>query len=332
MFTRKNPFFASLKERYSLCRGGKGKDTTHLVVDISGSEMRYAVGDCLAILPTNDPERVDSLCARFGFTGAEMYQDRRSGTDLSLREYLLSHANLDDSSLEKTASSVAEFCASFRPLMPRFYSIASSQKAVGEEVHLTIGIHRDPSSPLKADGVCTHFLCDLTPLHQRVLPVYLHPHRGFTLPEDPSVPVIMVGPGTGVAPFRGFMQEREALSCSGKNWLFFGEWHRSHHYFYEEFWTGLAASGRLRIDLAFSRDQAEKIYVQNRLLEHGAELFAWLKEGAHFYVCGDAARMAKDVDHALHSLVQKHGGLSEEGAREFVKALRKEKRYLRDVY
>lgn len=332
MFTRKNPFFASIKERYSLCSGGKGKDTTHLVIDISGSGIRYAVGDCLAILPTNDPEIVDQLCKRLGFTGDEIYRDPRSDQDFTLRAFLSSQANLSDGEADHPPTSVEAFCSSLKPLMPRFYSIASSQKAVGDEIHLTVALHRDPWSHTQAPGVCTHFLCDLAPLHERRLPVYIHPHRGFTLPENPKAPIIMVGPGTGIAPFRAFMQERKALNCPGKSWLFFGEWHRAHHYFYEDFWSGLVNEGKLRVDLAFSRDQNQKVYVQNRLLEHGAELFDWLRQGAYFYVCGDASCMAKDVDHALHALVQKFGALSELQSREFVKTLRKEKRYLRDVY
>lgn len=228
--------------------------------------------------------------------------------------------------------SVQEFCSLLKPMMPRFYSIASSQKAVGDEVHLTVALQKWSINERTCFGVCTHFLCDLMPLNLPVLPVYIHPSRGFTLPSDFNAPIIMVGPGTGVAPFRGFMQEREVMKASGKNWLFFGEWNRNHHYFYEEYFTSLQELGKMRLDLAFSRDQENKIYVQHRLLENGEELFQWLQNGAYLYVCGDASRMAKDVDEALHEVAKNHGNFSEEKAKEFIKTLRHEKRYLRDVY
>jgi sulfite reductase (NADPH) flavoprotein alpha-component len=181
-------------------------------------------------------------------------------------------------------------------------------------------------------GVCTDYLCRRVPLHAEVVPVYINPHRGFTLPEDKHTPIIMIGPGTGIAPFRAFMQEREVLDAAGKNWLFFGEWNRFHHYFYEDFWSSLEQKGKLRVDLAFSRDQKDKIYVQHRMIENGKEIYRWLQEGAYFYVCGDASNMAKDVEAALQKILINEGGLSEEQSREYIKALRKEGRYLRDVY
>lgn len=228
--------------------------------------------------------------------------------------------------------SAQEICSLLMPLLPRLYSVASSQSVVGEEVHLTVALlkyHADQHSRL---GVCTHYLCDLAPFKEAVIPIYIQPHHGFTLPENEDASIIMVGPGTGVAPFRAFMQEREARSASGKNWLFFGECHQAYDFFYQDYWEKLVSQEKLRLTVAFSRDQPHKIYVQHRMLEHAAELYRWLEEGAYFYVCGDADHMAKDVDSTLHQIVQEQGKKSDTEAKAYIKQLRAEKRYLRDVY
>lgn len=225
-----------------------------------------------------------------------------------------------------------EICDTLLPLMPRFYSIASSREAVGEEVHLTVALLRYTANGHPRFGVCTHYLCNLAPLDEPVIPIYVQPHRGFTLPHNHEAPLIMVGPGTGVAPFRAFMQERALRSSPGKNWLFFGEWNRATDFYYESFWRELEREGRLRLEAAFSRDQEHKVYVQHRMKEHGKELFQWLEEGAHFFVCGDAQSMAKDVEATLRHIIQTHGNLDEAGAKHYLKRLQSEKRYLRDVY
>jgi sulfite reductase (NADPH) flavoprotein alpha-component len=226
-----------------------------------------------------------------------------------------------------------ELCNLLMPLLPRLYSISSSQKVVGDEVHLTVAFLEYQSNGHERRGVCTHYLCNLAPLNQKILPVYIQPHHGFTLPEQHQTHIIMIGPGTGVAPFRAFMQERNMIAegC-GKNWLFFGERNRASNFFYEQFWQELENAGKLRLNVAFSRDQAHKIYVQHRMKEHGQELFRWLEEGAIFYVCGDAQRMAKDVEAALLQIIQEHGQMDEPTSRQYLKRLRSEKRYLRDVY
>jgi len=232
----------------------------------------------------------------------------------------------------EVAFEVQEFCDCVMPLLPRFYSIASSQKAVNDEVHLTVKLLAYDAHGHLRKGVCTHYLCTLVPEEESIIPLYIQPHSGFTVPEDPDAPMIMIGPGTGVAPFRAFMQERVATGAKGKNWLFFGEWYKQHNFLYGDYWLHLEREGVLKVDLAFSRDQEEKIYVQHRLLERGDELFHWLQEGAYLYVCGDAEYMAKDVDEALHQILKIHGRLSDEEARAYLKELRKKKRYLRDVY
>jgi sulfite reductase (NADPH) flavoprotein alpha-component len=218
------------------------------------------------------------------------------------------------------------------PLLPRFYSIASSQSTTPHEIHLTVAYLRYTSNEQQRAGVCTHYLCELAPLDTREVAIYVQPHHGFTVPADGCSDMIMVGPGTGVAPFRAFMQERLARGASGRHWLFFGEWHSAYDYFYEEFWQELESSRQLQISTAFSRDQEHKVYVQNRMREQGQELYEWLCRGALFYVCGDAHRMAKDVDATLHAIVEEHGNKTALEAKAFIKQMRSEKRYLRDVY
>lgn len=225
-----------------------------------------------------------------------------------------------------------ELCLLLMPLLPRLYSISSSQKEVGEEVHLTVAYLRYNTNEQERLGVCTHYLCNLAPMQKPIVPVYVQPSHGFTLPEDPSANLIMIGPGTGIAPFRAFMQERMATGAKGQNWLFFGEWNRKFDYFYEEYWNELEAKGILRVDTAFSRDQEHKVYVQHRMLEHAGEIFEWVERGGYIFVCGDAHRMAKDVDAVLHQIVQQQGNRSEQETKEYIKRLRTEKRYLRDVY
>jgi len=368
-YSRENPFYAKITERKPLCTVDSGKEIYHLVVDLQGSGISYEVGDCLAILPSNHPVKVDQLLKVLGLNVKDHLLDPRSGVEVEAGELLGKRLNINDcplSLVKKLAESqkednlqnllndkqkvkeldlvhflerygtgqlsVQEIVNSLRPMMPRFYSIASSMDTVGDEVHLTVALGKCFIDGVKRHGVCTDYLCHQVPLHQQELPVYLHPHRGFTLPGNHTAPIIMVGPGTGIAPFRGFMQQREKVAAHPKHWLFFGDWTKENHYYYGDYWENLASKGMLRLDLAFSRDQAEKIYVQHRMHENGKELFAWLQEGAYFYVCGNASKMAKDVDQALHQVLEEHGNLSSEDAKAYVKQMRSDKRYLRDVY
>jgi sulfite reductase (NADPH) flavoprotein alpha-component len=220
----------------------------------------------------------------------------------------------------------------FRKLPPRLYSIASSLLAHPDEVHLTVASVRYQSHGRQRKGVCSTYLADLVKTGDKV-PVYVQPNKHFRLPADGSAPVIMVGPGTGIAPFRAFVEHRAALGAPGRNWLFMGDQHYLYDFLYQLEWQDHLKSGALtRLDVAFSRDQPEKIYVQDRLREHGRDLYAWLEEGAHFYVCGDATRMAHDVHEALVSIVQNEGSKSREDAEAYVEDLKKSKRYQRDVY
>jgi len=226
----------------------------------------------------------------------------------------------------------AEFIGLLKKLQPRLYSISSSPNAHPEEVHLTVAAVRYDGYGRARKGVCSTFLADRcndsTPV-----PVFVQTSHGFRLPANGDVPVIMCGPGTGIAPFRAFLEERLVSGAKGGNWLFFGDQRRETDFLYREQLEAWVADGHLtRLDLAFSRDQAEKIYVQSRMLESATELWSWLESGAHFYVCGDASRMAKDVDAALHQVAETAGGLSKEAATEYIQKLKSEKRYQRDVY
>ncbi|MBV8352298.1 MAG: sulfite reductase subunit alpha [Verrucomicrobia bacterium] len=225
-----------------------------------------------------------------------------------------------------------EFVSKLRKLQPRLYSVGSSIKAYPEQVHFIIANVRYESHGRKREGVASIYLAERVPQNTPI-PMFVHVAKGFRLPENPATPIIMVGPGTGVAPFRAYLQERKAIGASGRNWLFFGEQRSRCDFFYQDEFATMQRDGVLtRFDTAFSRDQAYKIYVQQRLLEHSKEVYAWLQEGAHFFVCGDEARMAKDVDAALHRIVEQEGAMSPEAAAEYVEGLKKEKRYKRDVY
>lgn len=220
----------------------------------------------------------------------------------------------------------------FRKLPPRLYSIASSPLAHQDEVHLTVAAVRYEAHGRQRKGVCSTFMADLIKPGDQVS-IFVQPNKNFRLPDDGSKPVIMVGPGTGIAPFRSFIEHRAALGATGKNWLFMGDQHYLYDFLYQLEWQDHLKEGTLsRIDAAFSRDQPEKIYVQQRMLEQSKDLYAWLEEGAHFYVCGDATRMAADVHEALISIVEKEAAISREAAEAYVEDLKKSKRYQRDVY
>jgi len=219
-----------------------------------------------------------------------------------------------------------------RKLQQRLYSISSSPRAHPDQVHITVGALRYESHGRSRKGVCSIHLAERLSVGATT-PLFIQPSHGFKLPTDPTKPIIMVGPGTGIAPFRAFLEERQVTGATGKNWLFFGDQHSSTDFLYQAELDKMVADGHLsRLDTAFSRDQAEKIYVQQRMLENGQQLCAWLEEGAHFYVCGDARRIAKDVDAALHQVIQKELGKSAEQAAEYVAGLKSAKRYQRDVY
>jgi len=252
----------------------------------------------------------------------------------ALREWLWGR-ELRDLLLEFPASdklSADQFVGFMRKMPPRLYSIASSLSAHPGEVHLTVGAVTYEAQGLLRKGVCSTFLCDRIEIGDTV-DVYTHHNKNFFLPEDGDTPIIMIGPGTGIAPFRAFVEERAALGQKGPSWLFFGDQHLSTDFLYQTEWQSYMKKGILdRMDVAFSRDQDFKIYVQDRMRERAKDIYAWMQEGAYFYVCGDANRMAKDVHQALIDIYSEHGGLSPEDAEATIKALQKSKRYQKDVY
>jgi sulfite reductase (NADPH) flavoprotein alpha-component len=227
---------------------------------------------------------------------------------------------------------VAEFVSGLRKLQPRLYSISSSLKAHPEEVHLTVAAVRYEAFGRGRKGVCSTFLADRAEGKGKV-PVFVHTAKHFRVPHNPDAPMIMVGPGTGIAPFRAFLEERRATGAKGRNWLFFGDQKKACDFLYEEEFNAMQKDGFLtRFDTAFSRDQAEKIYVQHRMLENAKEFWAWLDAGGSFYVCGDKNRMAADVDAALHKIIEQEGGKSPDDAKAYVAEMKKSHRYARDVY
>lgn len=225
-----------------------------------------------------------------------------------------------------------ELCDQFAPLLPRFYSVASSSHSDKNIVDLTVALFTWTHSGEKRYGVASHFLCHLAEVNKTPVPIYVQPAYHFRLPENIHTDIIMIGPGTGVAPFRAFMQERAHVQSKARHWLFFGERNRAYDFFYEDFWQTLSSKNNLRMSVAFSRDQKEKIYVQHKLLEEAKELFQWIENGAHLYLCGDAKEMAKDVDKTLHQIIQQQGQLSEKKAREYLLDLKKINRFMLDVY
>jgi sulfite reductase (NADPH) flavoprotein alpha-component len=274
-------------------------------------------------------EAIVSKSHNAGVLAGLMHPDRKNELDRYLWGLEIIDFLLDDPLVRFTPE---EFVATLRKLQPRLYSVASSIKAFPEQVHFVIVSVRYQSRGRAREGVASTYLADRVSESAKV-PMFVHVAKGFHLPEYPSTPIIMVGPGTGVAPFRAYLHERKLTGAPGKNWLFFGEQRYRCDFFYKEEFEALQREGVLnRFDLAFSRDQTHKIYVQHRMLEQSRDIYAWLEEGAHFYVCGDGARMAKDVDVALHQIIEKEGGKTPEAAAEYVEVLKKAKRYKRDVY
>jgi sulfite reductase (NADPH) flavoprotein alpha-component len=332
-YGRKNPFPAPLLVNDRLNGPGSAKDTRHVSFSLAGSGLSYEAGDALAVQPVNHPAVVDQVIADWQLNPACLV-DFPSGGVGPLHQALLHYYEVRHLLGQPAAApgDVAALLGSLRRLQPRLYSIASSPKAHPDEVQLCLGVVRYQADGIAHEGVTSTFLADRLALGDTT-GVYVQTAKHFRLPADRTKPVIMVGPGTGIAPFRAFLEEREATGSPGKNWLFFGDQRSDTDFLYQDQINGWVQRGVLtRLDTAFSRDQPEKIYVQTRMLEAAAELWQWLEEGAYFYVCGDAGRMARDVDEALHEIIRTEGGLTPEAATAYVAQLKKDKRYARDVY
>ena len=349
-YSKKNPFPAKLLTNRLLNAADSARDTRHFEFSLKGSGLTYEVGDVLGVYAKNDPQLVDELISALSLDAEEQVEgislrraltenyDIRAISPSMLKDWPTPvdgefHEVIDLVQATKPAFDNARaFVSLLRKLGPRLYSISSSPKAHPDEVHLTVAKVQYEYEGRPRKGVCSTYLADRVN-GDGTVPVFLQTAKHFKLPTDPNIPVIMVGPGTGIAPFRAFLEERAATKASGKNWLFFGNPHEATDWFYREEFDQLSANGVLtKLSTAWSRDQDTKVYVQDRMREAAAELWQWLEEGAHLYVCGDAKRMAKDVDQALHAVIETHGNLGKAAATEYVGAMKKAKRYQRDVY
>ena len=369
-YTKEAPLTASLAVNQKITGRDSEKDVRHIEIDLGDSGLRYQPGDALGVWYQNDSDLVKELVELLWLKGDEPVTVE--GKTLSLAEALQWHFELtvntgnivenyatltrsetllplvgDKAQLQHYAAttpivdmvrfSPAQLDAQalvdlLRPLTPRLYSIASSQAEVESEVHVTVGVVRYEIEGRARAGGASSFLADRVEEEGEVR-VFIEHNDNFRLPSNPQTPVIMIGPGTGIAPFRAFMQQRAADGAEGKNWLFFGNPHFTEDFLYQVEWQRYVKEGVLsRIDLAWSRDQKEKVYVQDKLRQQGAELWRWINDGAHIYVCGDANRMAKDVEQALLEVIAEFGGMDIEAADEFLSELRIERRYQRDVY
>ncbi|MDG1667818.1 MAG: assimilatory sulfite reductase (NADPH) flavoprotein subunit [Opitutae bacterium] len=370
-YSRKNPFPSELNERVLLNGRGSAKETIHLEFNLEGSGLTYEAGDALAVIPHNAQDVVDAILGATQLDGSsivtlkdgecslgdaltrkldataislpvlkrynEIAQDDKLAALITNKEALKEYTwgrEIIDVLTDFPAKSITadQLAGTMRKLPPRLYSIASSPKAHPGEVHLTVGVVRYDSNGRERKGVCSTYLADRIK-EGNAIDVFVTANKHFKVPANPDAPLIMVGPGTGIAPFRAFIEERQATGAKGKNWLIFGDQHYLTDFLYQTEWQNYLEDGVLtKLDVAFSRDQAEKVYVQDRMRENGKELYTWLEEGASFCVCGDASRMAHDVDQALHDIIAQEGNMSEAAAAAYVKQLKTDKRYVRDVY
>lgn len=371
VYDKQHPFTATLQTNQKITGRDSDRDIRHLEFSLEESGLTYQPGDALGIWFENDPALVDEVLALTKLTGNEKIAvgdktlplRHALTTDFELTRlhpgFLSGLADISTNAILKkiaedktivrkitaetqlvdvlkqypVALTAEQLVSLLRPLTPRLYSIASAQSEVEEEVHLTVGVQRfpQPDGTVRSGGASS-YLADRVAEGQPVR-IFVEHNDNFRLPANPETPIIMVGPGTGIAPFRAFLQERGALGATGKNWLFFGNPHFTQDFLYQVEWQKYVKSGLLtQIDLAFSRDQDHKIYVQDKLTAKGAEVWQWLQDGAYFYVCGDANRMAKDVEQALLAIIAEHGHKSAEEAETFLSELRQSKRYQRDVY
>ena len=373
-YSRSNPFPGKLLVNRRLSGPESRKDTRHFEIDLTGWGLSFEVGDSVAVYPSNDPDLVEEIVHLLGAKGDELVpaaKTQKSLREALLRNYsitqptpkflkaiteransstllkdLLQPERKEDLDRYLWGMEVIDFLnehpsAKFSPqefvglltkLQPRLYSVASSLNVYPDQVHFIVDVICYESHGRIRKGVCSSFLAERA--NGVPVPVFPSVAKHFHLPENPDTPIIMIGPGTGVAPFRAYLQERKALGAKGKNWLFFGAQHEHCDFAYRDEFEAFKKEGILtRLDCAWSRDQPQKIYVQHRLMENAAEIWKWLDdEGAHFFVCGDARRMAKDVDATLRKIVHEQGGKNFEEANEYVEKLKSDKRYKRDVY
>lgn len=369
-YTKQNPYTATLLTSQKITGRDSGKDVRHIEIDLEESGMTYQPGDALGVWYENSSELANAVAAAVGLSGIESidvdgeslslhsalvskYEITAANPQLvtkyaelsgskklqklvadkdKLREYASNTQVIDVLKEKQTKLTAEELVSILRRLTPRLYSIASSQTEVDEEVHLTVAIVEYQAGDEVRQGGASGFLGQRLEEGDQVK-VFIEHNNNFKLPQDDSTPIIMVGPGTGIAPFRSFIQERDNRGAEGKSWLFFGDRTFTQDFLYQVEWQKFLKSGALsRLDVAFSRDQHEKVYVQHRILEQAEQVWQWLQDGAYLYICGDATHMAKDVHEALVVVAEQQGGLTREQAEEYLNELRKAKRYQRDVY
>ena len=372
-YDRQNPFPAQLVTNRRLNAAGSEKDVRHFELSLAGSNLSYEVGDALGVVPRNDPHLVEEILRALRATGDELvaapnarslpareallghyeitripsallqWMARRTGDSVltrvaapeangELTQFLRGREIIDLlTAFPESGLTLVELLPLLRKIQPRLYSISSSLKAHPDQVHLTVGTVRYESLGRRRQGVCSTFLADRTGTTTPV-PVFVH-HNGAFRPPPADRAMIMVGPGTGIAPFRAFLQERRVTGATGRNWLFFGDQRAGSDFLYQDELTSFQSDGLLqRLDLAWSRDQGQKVYVQDRMKSAATELWSWLEAGAAFYVCGDASRMARDVETALLEIIQTAGGRTPDQAREYLQSMKSGRRYQRDVY
>ena len=355
-WSKNNPYYAPVLGVENLSGEGSAKEVNHIEILLSGSGLEYEVGDALGLWPVNDPATVEGILAATGITGTSrvLLKGESFPIRLALQTRLdvvtLTQGTLDalgiDGKVEsvhglhlidaiekwKPQVSAQKLADSLRALQPRLYSISSSPKAHPGEVHLTVGAVRYQLENSPRKGVASTYLADRCGFGQRV-GVYVHKAPHFHLTANDDAPIIMCGPGTGIAPFRAFLEERQARQAAGKSWLFFGDQHEASDYLYRDQIAQMQDDGTLsRLSLAWSRDGKEKVYVQDKMIEAGREVFEWFEAGACFYICGDASRMAGDVDKALRQIIAEHGGRDEAGVQAYLDQMIQDHRYQRDVY
>ena len=371
VYTKDKPYTATLSVRQKITSRSAEKDVEHIEIDLSGSGLHYQAGDALGVLPLNAPALVQEILDLHQLSGEEkirLSDDLETDIRTALTEsaditqntpaLVQQYAELSGSEALKTTAAdkarldtylaatppVGVFAAHphpldaqtlfqlFRPQTPRLYSIASAQDEVGEEVHLTVGVVRFEHHGNTYTGAASGYLGERLEEGGEVR-VFVEPNPNFRLPADGNTPVIMIGAGTGIAPFRAFMQQRAANGDNGKNWLIFGNQRLADDFLYQLEWSDYRKDGTLtRADLAWSRQGEHKVYVQHKIAEHAAEVWNWLQQGAHLYVCGDATRMARDVETALLDVIETQGKLSRDDAEDYLNEMREDKRYQRDVY
>jgi len=365
-YDKNNPFPAKILKRYLINKEGSTKKTYHITLDLSGSNITHKVGDSIGILPSNPPEQVDELLAALGRSPQEKIFDPRSGMQMTLKCFITTKANLlhltpsllkflghftlaDDKTKKKrdqfiahhdlidlfkiypSTASTQKIISHFAPLLPRFYSIASSPIVSPNTIDLLIATFTYTYANKQRQGVTSSFLSHMAKPHTTPVLAFLLPTPSFTLPASDK-PILMIAPGTGVAPYRAFLQERLKKGASGFNWLIFGERNKNTDFYYESFFTSLKKRGFLRLDLAFSRDQKEKVYVQHKLLENSYDVWELIQSNGTIYICGDARYMAKDVMNILHNIVETRGKRSSSEAKALLRQMRCEKRLLMDIY